>query len=201
MPSASSTSLRERHRETTREVILDASEATFFKEGLSQTRIEDVAATAGVAVGTIYNHFADRAALIGALLERRREEALRLVDGALADQARAPFAARLETVLTTLMTFFESHRVLFSLLLDEEVHSDKARRHSSMAALAGRFEKLVAAGVAEGALRKEDCELFPSLLAGMIRGLFSNALRAKASPALLGTVKPMVRLFLQGAAP
>jgi hypothetical protein len=70
-----------------------------------------------------------------------------------------------------------------------------------MAALAGRFEKLVAAGVCEGALRKDDSELFPSLLAGMIRGLCSTALRAKTSPALLGTVKPMVRLFLQGAAP
>jgi AcrR family transcriptional regulator len=193
--------LRQRHRETTREVILDAAEAAFSKDGLSRARIEDVAATAGVAVGTIYNHFADRQALVGALLERRREEALSRVDGTLAELGHAPFAARLEAVLTTLMTHFDAHQMFYSLLLEEEVRRDASSRYSSLAAVVGRLEKLVAAGVAEGALREEDAELYPSLLAGMIRGLFSHALRARKGAALVGRVKPVVRLFMEGAAP
>ena len=200
MNSNSSSSLRDRHRETTRELILEAAEAAFSKDGLSRTRIEDVAATAGIAVGTIYNHFADRGALVEALLERRKEEALSLVDGALAAQGRAPFAARLETVLTTLMTHFDAHRMFFALLLEGEAQRDKSKRNSSMPAMLRHLEELVAAGVAEGALRKEDVELYPVLLTGMIRGLFSHALRAKTSTSLLGTVKPTVRLFMQGAA-
>jgi len=198
--NSNSSSLRDRHRETTRELILEAAEAAFSKDGLSRTRIEDVAATAGIAVGTIYNHFADRGALVEALLERRKEEALSLVDGALAAQGRAPFAARLETVLTTLMAHFDAHRMFFALLLEDEAQRDKSKRTSSMPAMLGHLEELVAAGVAEGALRKEDVALYPALLAGMIRGLFSHALRAKTGTTLLGTVKPTVRLFMRGAA-
>jgi len=197
----SPTSLRERLRETTREVILDAAETAFAKDGLNRGRVEDVAAIAGVAVGTVYNHFADRGALVKVLLERRREESLSLVDRALADLGHAPFASRLEAVLTTMVAYFDTHRTFFSLLLEEEVQRDVSKRLSSTMALVARLETLVVAGVAERALRKEDAGLYPMLLAGMLRGVFVHALHTKTTAPLASTVKPMVRLFLEGAAP
>jgi AcrR family transcriptional regulator len=198
--NSNSSNLRDRHRETTREVILEAAEAAFSKDGLSRTRIEDVAATAGVAVGTIYNHFADREALVRAIVERRREEAHSLMDDALVKAGQAPFAERLEALLTTMTSCFDAHRRFFTLLFEEEAQGNMPRR-GSMETVAKRLEKLLAAGVAEHALRKEDAELYPSLLAGMLRGLFTHAIHAKTSAPLVGMVKPMVRLFMEGAAP
>ena len=182
-------------------VILDAAESAFAKDGLSRARIEDVAAVAGVAVGTVYNHFADREALVKMLLERRRTEALSMVDTELAKRCQAPFAARLEAVLSAMVDHFDAHRAFYSLLFEDEGQCGRSRRHPTLSGLVARLEKLVAAGVAEHALREDDAELYPQLVAGMFRGLLFHALRAKNSAPLGDVVKPMVRLFMEGAAP
>lgn len=54
----------------TREQLLDAAEALFLSRGLGQTVLQDIALAAGVTRGAIYWHFADKVALVQALLER-----------------------------------------------------------------------------------------------------------------------------------
>ena len=49
-----------------RERVLDAAREIFGKEGI-EAQIDDVAACAGVGVGTVYRHFATKDALINAL--------------------------------------------------------------------------------------------------------------------------------------
>jgi len=58
--------LRDRLREEANRAILTAAEEVFSEEGLG-ARMEQIAARAGVAVGTLYNHFQDRGALVNAL--------------------------------------------------------------------------------------------------------------------------------------
>lgn len=57
----------------TRAAILDAAEAAFRVDGYRGTRMEDVALSADVAVGSIYNHFGDKDGLYHALAERSAE--------------------------------------------------------------------------------------------------------------------------------
>jgi TetR/AcrR family transcriptional regulator len=57
----------------TRAAILDAAEAAFREGGYRATRMEDVAAAADVAIGSIYNHFGDKDGLYHALAERAVE--------------------------------------------------------------------------------------------------------------------------------
>lgn len=52
----------------TRRALVDAALATFLEHGFAATRMDDVAARAGFAKGTIYLHFADKAALFGGVL-------------------------------------------------------------------------------------------------------------------------------------
>src|SRR3954471_6462521 len=73
-------SLRARQREQTAAAILDASEEMFADHGLGNAHMNDIALRAGVAVGTVYNHFEDRDALLVALLEPRRAELLARID-------------------------------------------------------------------------------------------------------------------------
>jgi len=54
-------------QEDRRQAILDAALDSFAEHGYSAARIEDVAARAGVAKGTIYLHFADKRSLFEAL--------------------------------------------------------------------------------------------------------------------------------------
>src|SRR5256885_16022082 len=68
--------LRERLKGETQRTILEAAEEVFGKNGLSAARMEDIAGGGGVSVGTLYNHFHDRDALLRALIVTRREGAL-----------------------------------------------------------------------------------------------------------------------------
>lgn len=86
-------------RVRTRGLLLDAAETTFSSKGWARSRIEDVAATAGVSAATAYNHFPSKHSLIGHVyaplikpLLRQAEldvEAGRPVVEALDDQVRA----------------------------------------------------------------------------------------------------------------
>ena len=55
----------------TRDRILDAAESLFFQDGITTTGVDRVAATAGVAVVTLYNHFGSKDNLLRSVLARR----------------------------------------------------------------------------------------------------------------------------------
>jgi AcrR family transcriptional regulator len=65
------TTLRGRQREQARSAILDAAHARFLADGYVGTTIVDVAADAGVAARTVYNHFETKAGLLLALINSR----------------------------------------------------------------------------------------------------------------------------------
>jgi AcrR family transcriptional regulator len=52
-------------RDRTRRALLDAADAAFGSRGWARTRIEDIAAAAGVSAATAYNHFPSKHSLIG----------------------------------------------------------------------------------------------------------------------------------------
>ncbi len=56
-------------RDRTRRALLDAADATFGSRGWARTRIEDVAAAAGVSAATAYNHFPSKHSLVGHVFE------------------------------------------------------------------------------------------------------------------------------------
>ena len=66
--------LRARIRETTEQAILAAAEEVFADAGLHAAHMGTIAARAGVSVGTLYNHFEDREALLAGLLLARHQE-------------------------------------------------------------------------------------------------------------------------------
>lgn len=86
-------------RNRTRRALLDAAETTFSRRGWAGTRVEDVAAAAGVSPASAYNHFPTKHALVGHVFkplitplvgqaERDRAAGLPIVE-ALRDQVMA----------------------------------------------------------------------------------------------------------------
>lgn len=54
----------------TRELLLDAAEVVFARQGVSRTSLQDVAQEAGLTRGALYWHFKDKADLFNAMMDR-----------------------------------------------------------------------------------------------------------------------------------
>src|SRR5215469_7256927 len=87
-------SRRDEARALFRNAILDAAEAVFAERGFHGARIQDIAARARTAVGTVYNHFEHKDDVLHALLEERTEELLEQLRPRPGDPT--PFPPRLE---------------------------------------------------------------------------------------------------------
>jgi AcrR family transcriptional regulator len=189
--------LRSRLRVATANAILDAAEAVFARDGVQRSRMGDIAREAGVAVGTIYNHFADRDALVHALLEARRKALYAGIDAALADRSQT-FEARLSALLGALFAHFSQHPGLFIVHMEAEV-MQRGRGRGSIQTVLGRVAELVQEGVAAGALRAQDAELHPVLLMGMLRALFVHQIYGVDTPSPANGAERLARIFLSGA--
>jgi AcrR family transcriptional regulator len=190
--------LRQRLRETTHAVILEAAEGVLAREGTRAARMEDIASAAGIAVGTLYNYFADRDTLVAALFDSRRDELLDAIDAALVASRASSFEARLEAFLLASFGHFEAHRSLFTLALEDDLNSVRCGPKRSWAQkFKQRLETIVNQGIAEGTLRSDNAELLPAMILGLTRGTVMHAIsRGGALPDL---VKPVIQLLLHGA--
>jgi len=198
-------SLRDRIRETTAQAILTAVEEVFADAGLHAARMDDIAARAGVSVGTLYNHFADRDALLNGLQEARRSELLGAVDGVLARSPRPPFRERLRAMLVVLLDHCERHRRFVNIVLQREVgrYQDKfpqagGKSADTMRELHGRLDKLMKQGLREKALRHETADLAAVFLLGMIRALVIRSAFLGAGGPIVDEADRLLGAFLDG---
>lgn len=71
-----------------REKIVEAALHSFTHKGFHQTSMRDIAQTAGVSVGNLYNHFTGKEALIGEIALLENGVFVELVAGLRADRTR-----------------------------------------------------------------------------------------------------------------
>src|SRR6266508_4489678 len=162
--------LRDRLREETTRGILGAAEEVFAAEGLG-ARMERIAARAGVAVGTLYNHFQDRNALVAALVRSRRE--------AVEEHARA-------------------HGPLLAVLMQAGEGPGETRPPKTLLdELVRRANTIIARGVTAGELRPDAAKVFGLALVGMSRAVLVRAIEGGAEPG--GAAAAILDLFLRGA--
>ena len=190
--------LRERLREETARAISAAAEEVFASKGLREARMEEIAALAGVSVGTVYNHFEDREALLSDLIESRRSELARRLDGALADCAHQPFEAQLRAFALTVFTHFESHRQFLSIMLESDT-ARSAEPSEAMREIRARIETLVRRGVQQKALRHARPALLPSLLVGALKAVLMHDLRNPGELSVPERAEAFADFFLRGA--
>lgn len=76
-------SLRDRKRELYREAILDAAEQVFGEEGYEATKVQRIAAEAGVSLTTLYGVLESKWEIYRAVNRRRLTEVMRLAQGIL----------------------------------------------------------------------------------------------------------------------
>jgi TetR/AcrR family transcriptional repressor of mexJK operon len=158
----------DRARAQTRLRLLNSGKVLFAENGLHRTTTHDIAAHAGVAAGTFYNHFADK----GALFHEITAEGIRELDARL--QLGAHPSRRLRDGVRrhaeALVSFAEDHRELIRILFSRE--SDAyAVQDGVLADLAAR----IAEGRRQAIAREEmPAAIDPDVLAQAVVGMWAR---------------------------
>lgn len=194
-------SLRDEARALFRASVLDAAEAEFAAHGFEAARMQDVARRARVAVGTVYNHFANKDELLRAVLAARGADAL----AAFAPRAEdgASFEERFIARFTRLHAYFGAHIPFFEVASRHGVLGGEEPAACPPAAfemgMATAVEQLMRDGIAEGALRADDPARLARYLKGATKHVMLGAAReGKLDFALQG--RWVLEMFLRGAA-
>ena len=160
--------------ERNRERILAAAAEVFARRGLSGT-MDDVAAEAGVGVGTVYRRFPEKDDLIEALFEQKVGQF-----AALADRANEFDHAweGLEFFIFEAATLHHENRGLRDLLFGSSQRRDWIARGRGR--IRPRMEKLIARARAEGRLRDDLSALDVPLILMMLTAVMDYT--AEADP-------------------
>jgi AcrR family transcriptional regulator len=110
---------QERSRATV-QALLDATARVLTKEGYDRASTNRIAATAGVSVGSLYQYFPNKEALVAALVARHNREMLDLLREALKEVASLDLATAIAKLVRAAV---DAHRVDPALhrVFDEQV--------------------------------------------------------------------------------
>jgi AcrR family transcriptional regulator len=90
------------------EALVDATARILVREGFDKASTNRIAEVAGVSVGSLYQYFPGKEALVAAVIERHQQEIMQLVRGELAQVASQPLKQAVRTLVTVAV---ESHRI------------------------------------------------------------------------------------------
>jgi len=152
--------------------ILAAARQVLEQRGLEAMTMEEIAAAAGVAKGTLYLYFQSKDDLIQALITLVAENILQDVEAAL--QAPGMPAEKLRRVVSVLLEYLNRERLLFPIYARELLRGKRESREGfwrNYQELEERFVTLVTSLFAEGIAAGQFISANPRLLTFLIRGL------------------------------
>jgi len=185
--------LRSQLRETVRATILDAAEELIAAKGLHGAGLAQIAKKAGVAVGTLYNYFDDRDAMVRALFETRRATIRPKVLAVMSAGAGLSFEQRLRKFLREVFEVYEGYRQFIKVLFEAE-HLKPTGSHSD---LLTAIDDIVAGGVAEGVIAKQTVEPLSIMIAGALRAVLVR--KSHSGESFVDIAEPIATLLLDGA--
>jgi AcrR family transcriptional regulator len=152
--------------------ILAAARQVLDQRGLEAMTMEEIAAAAGVAKGTLYLYFQSKDNLIQALLTMVGENILRDLETTL--QAAGTPPEKLKRIVTVLLEYLNRERVLFPIYARELLRGRQESRRGfwrRYQELEERFVTLVTDLFTEGIAAGQFIPANPRLLTFLIRGL------------------------------
>ena len=98
---------QERSRVTV-DALVEATARILVSEGFDKASTNRIAEVAGVSVGSLYQYFPSKEALVAAVIDRHSQEIMQVVRGALAEVASQPLK---KVVRSLIVAAIEAHRV------------------------------------------------------------------------------------------
>ena len=187
-----------------RRQILEAALAVFSTRGYGESTMADVAAEAGVGVGTLYNYYKNKRDLLISLVQNLliSESLIHILDN-VKGQSNRDF---MDSLLAERLEFGFSNSQTILFLMFEIQRDTKLRRlyvQKVVAPLLARIEGYIRAQVRSGAFRKVDEKVIARTMMGAIIGsTLLYRLEQRDSPFKKARLKEIARelsaLFMDG---
>ncbi len=164
---------KEKTQKNRREEIIRAALGAFGSKGFHNTRIEEVAAAAGIGKGTVYEYFRSKEELLSAAVRYEMEEMARQVKNTV-DQV-STVKDKLKALIETVM--FRHHKgCCLSMNINPADLGNAMKEFQSMAQEENLrwqrwLEEIIDEGVAGGEIRPVDPQLFLGALMGAVMNL------------------------------
>ncbi|WLS81073.1 TetR/AcrR family transcriptional regulator (plasmid) [Erwinia pyri] len=113
---------QERSRRTV-ETILSTTAQILSEEGSRKLTTNYLASRTGFSIGTIYQYFPDKVAIIMALLERQREENVHHIDALLSNKEDIGAEEKIRLIIRSLHHAFSMHRLPDQKLVRALIHA------------------------------------------------------------------------------
>ncbi|WP_345608918.1 TetR/AcrR family transcriptional regulator [Pseudonocardia adelaidensis] len=177
--------MADQRKERTTTALLQAAEALFRDRSVDDVTVEQIAESAGVAVGSIYNHFGSKAGLHAALVERALQADRDFMD--LTYGSAGSPVEQIQAAAEQYLAFYLAHPDHFRML----AFPDPPGRYAAGRELSERLarsvdeqnQRLVDAirrGIAAGELRAVDPDHVATVLWAAWNGIISLAWRPDA---------------------
>ncbi|MDA8043985.1 MAG: TetR/AcrR family transcriptional regulator [Actinomycetota bacterium] len=184
----------------TRGALLDAAATVVHRAGYAGANIRAIAAEAGVAVGTIFRHYPNKAALLAAVVERETVPVLEALGDLPGRAGTCTVAGNLVEVMTTL-ALLQEVLLPFELafLTDPELAAQRRQLMDSKADLPGVPTQLAQYLAAEQTLGRVRTDI-PARHCAHV--LLATMFGLAANPTSEGPSLPSaVAMFVEGIAP
>ena len=99
---------RQERARATRDALLTATARILVKEGFDRASTNRIAREAGVSVGSLYQYYPCKEALVAAVIERHSQDLMRVVRGALSEVSSQPIEQGVRKLIAAAI---QAHRV------------------------------------------------------------------------------------------
>lgn len=183
-------------QEERRRAIIEAAERLFAEGRFDEVLMEDVAARAGVAKGTVYRYFADKESLYLTVLTEGFEDLQRQ----LREVSSPDPVVRLEHAVGAVVGYMSRNRFLFRLMWRDESEAARRRGHRQRwkvqrAKLVDAVAEVLRYGEERGAFAVPHLQTDAQILLGMIRSCIRSNEQGLRPDEIVSEV---VRVFLHG---
>lgn len=198
---------RRRRKEARPAEIIAAAMRLWDERGFAATRLEDVAAGADIAKGTIYRYFPSKEALFEAALQARivatMDRATEMAQGF--DGPTKVMLARFFEAIRAELVDGGSSVFLRVLLSEGHRFPDLVARYETVVLSRGMFtvRAILAAGVARGDLRPEALDLDPRIIMApaMMLSLWGTVFSIDGLPTMQQALDQHVAILMGGLGP
>src|SRR5215475_11789935 len=148
---------RQERAKATVAALLEATAYVLVREGYARASTNRIAKVAGVNIGSLYQYFPSKDALIAELIDRHLEEIARVLGVGLAEAASAPIPDAVRALVRAHLAIHARDPKLHRALLEQV---PRAERLNPIARFRARMIDVVRAFLAEkrGALRVSDLD-------------------------------------------
>ena len=154
------------------ELIRQAAVRVFSRKGFYKARAEEIAQEAGVAVGTIYNYFANKEEILLSIFQTEFEERIKLFRELLERNLSLPEI--IQRILEAHFALLKQRGGLARVLVRERFNPGPGFEEQSIELyreMTGQLEKIISIGIKQGVVRPCHPRIVANALIGVVESI------------------------------